>query len=390
MADLRLSRALFLILAILWAGPSAAATWGAATLVEEVRVGRLDGPDEYIFGAIAHIAVGSSGMIYAYDGQLESIRMYDADGVYQGAVGRRGQGPGEFNQVIGMEVLPDGRLAVLHVSPHTVTLFTSAGKYHDVYTVPSQLHAPRMFDVDMAGHLYVKAVQPRPAGAGEWDFWLLKLSAQGRLLDRIPVPKENRKPDCGIIYTSDGPYRYFSVATRHAWSPLGYFIVGRNDDYAFEIRAGEVPISVIRPFEAVAVKKEERAQWKGWNDYSDKRANAQGMKPTGATALPESKPAYKDIYVGDDGRIWIHRHAAAVERDLPPRAEGDDRPLIRWREPITFDVFEPDGSFLGSVVLPWDTLAYVFRDRHMWAVQTGAAGAQIVRFRVEPEGNKQQ
>jgi hypothetical protein len=374
-----------LIFAIMWAVPSIAESWRDATLVEEIRIGQLEGPDEYMFGSVGHLAVGSSGVIYAYDQQLESIRMYGNDGEYAGAVGRRGQGPGEFNQVIGMGVLPDGRLAVLHVSPHTVTLFTSSGAYSDVYTVPSQLHAPRMFEIDIMGHLYVKAAQPKPPSSGEWDFWLLKLSVQGRMLDRIPMPKENRKPERGVVYTSDGPYRYYSTATRYAWSPLAHLIVGRNSDYTFEIRAGEVPTVVTRPFAAVAVSDEERDQWNAWSDYSRAQARSRGMSPAPGGALPEVKPAYKDIYVGDDGRIWVHRHVAAVERDLPPRAAGDDRPLIRWREPTTFDVFEPDGRFLGTVVLPWDTLPYVFRGRHIWALHTGTPGAQIVRFRVEPE-----
>src|SRR5687767_8446073 len=47
---------------------TAPAAWGnRLRLVEEVRIGKLDGSDEYLFGSIEGVAVGRDGMIHVAD-----------------------------------------------------------------------------------------------------------------------------------------------------------------------------------------------------------------------------------------------------------------------------------------------------------------------------------
>ncbi len=93
--------------------------------------------------------------------------------------------------------------------------------------------------------------------------------------------------------------------------------------------------------------------------------------------------AGKEIYIGKDGRVWVHRHVAAEWRDLPPRKPGDERPLLAWREPVTFDVFNPDGTFLGTVVLPENSKFVIAKDRALWGIVTGDDGEQVVRWKIE-------
>lgn len=88
--------------------------------------------------------------------------------------------------------------------------------------------------------------------------------------------------------------------------------------------------------------------------------------------------------MGEDGRIWVERYVEAKERPGPPRAEGDQRPRRVWREPRTFDVFEPDGRILGTVVLPEDTYIFVRRGRHVWGTYRDESDVSyIIRLRLE-------
>ena len=69
-----------------------------------------------------------------------------------------------------------------------------------------------------------------------------------------------------------------------------------------------------------------------------------------------------DLFAGDDGRIWVFRYVAADKRDdVAPLPDRPEHPLLTWREPSTFDVFEPDGTFLWSVVVPELLEPLVFR-----------------------------
>jgi hypothetical protein len=55
-----------------------------------------------------------------------------------------------------------------------------------------------------------------------------------------------------------------------------------------------------------------------------------------------------------------------------------------WREPSTFDVFERDGTWLGTVTLPPNTRFAEARGRRLWVIGTGEQGEDIVvRYRIE-------
>ena len=71
--------------------------WGVdATLVPEVSIGELEGPEEYLFGNVYAIAVDDNRHVYVLDSQAENVRVFDADGIHLRTLGGRGEGPGEL------------------------------------------------------------------------------------------------------------------------------------------------------------------------------------------------------------------------------------------------------------------------------------------------------
>jgi hypothetical protein len=236
-----------------------------------------------------------------------------------------------------------------------------------------------MLAYDLDGNLYVKSVDADDLrGTDDWPMVLIKMSPDGELLGRIPLPLENKSSNSFVLITPEGPARYFTVSTRYAWSPLGYLVVGRNDEYSIRLlRPDSTVTSIGRDIPPVPVEPREREMWRDWAAHMERRSGP------GYPALPDVKPYFKDIYIGEDGRIWVHRHVAAQWRDLPPREPADERPLLSWREPVTFDVFELDGMFLGTVVLPKNSKMVVAKDRALWGIVAGDDGEQVVRWRIE-------
>jgi len=124
----------------------------------------------------------------------------------------------------------------------------------------------------------------------------------------------------------------------------------------------------------VRLKTEERDQW---------RARAKRFKKT--YTIPWTKPAFRDIYVGDEGRIWIDRYTEAVQRE-PRDDDRPERPPLTWLEPRTFDVFEPDGVFLGTVVGPPQTELLLWKGDFVWGVERGPSDEPyVVRLRIVTE-----
>lgn len=98
--------------------------WGAeATLVPEVSIGELDGPEEYLFGWIFSIAVDDDRNVYVFDYQAQHVGVFDAEGNHVETLGREGEGPGEFNRAEGIAMLPDGRLVVRNPGNSRIEVF---------------------------------------------------------------------------------------------------------------------------------------------------------------------------------------------------------------------------------------------------------------------------
>ena len=101
--------------------------WAAeATLVPEVSIGELDGPGEYLLGCVFSIAVDDDRNVYVFDGQAQEVRVFDSAGVYVKTLGRRGEGPREFNRAEAIALLPDGRLVVRDPGNQRLEVFVPA------------------------------------------------------------------------------------------------------------------------------------------------------------------------------------------------------------------------------------------------------------------------
>jgi hypothetical protein len=94
--------------------------------------------------------------------------------------------------------------------------------------------------------------------------------------------------------------------------------------------------------------------------------------------------------VGQDGRLWIQLsqpgYAWRSETEAREEEQRTNRPQTRYREPTVYDVFEPDGRYLGMARTPDEfrtSPAPVFRGDTVWAVTRDSLDVQrVVRFRV--------
>jgi hypothetical protein len=104
--------------------------------------------------------------------------------------------------------------------------------------------------------------------------------------------------------------------------------------------------------------------------------------------FPATKPFFRNLMTGADGRIWVRLHTPSERREIPPpaSAEPGTPPRIVWRDPQRWDVFEADGRYLGAVDMPGDFTFHFARGDHVWGVTCDELGVNyVVRMRIEPE-----
>ena len=107
--------------------------------------------------------------------------------------------------------------------------------------------------------------------------------------------------------------------------------------------------------------------------------------------IPAHKPYFNGLSTGRNGRIWVRlaTEGYTVENENHDPENPRSTPVF-WRESTRFDVFEPDGTYLGVVVPPdgFSTSANpVFDGDHVWAVTRDELGVErVVRFRIVAGG----
>ncbi len=103
---------------------------------ESMTLGMLEGETHEMFGSIADIDVDADGNMYVLDSQFNEVRVYSAEGTFQYAIGRMGQGPNEFTAPRFIDVNRSGRVIVAD-QYYGIKIFEQTGDTHRLAaTVP--------------------------------------------------------------------------------------------------------------------------------------------------------------------------------------------------------------------------------------------------------------
>jgi hypothetical protein len=359
------------------------------TLAEELRVGRLDGPDEYTFGRISDLAVSEDGTIYVLDAQALEVRAYSPDGAFVRRFGRAGGGPGELGQPSGMVFLPDGRLVVRDPRNARMNVYSPSGESLDSWPIPGGFFTSAPIFADRHGNVYTDIIADR-SGPGIGRTGLLRINAEGAVVDTLLRPLEDHVMPQLEAVSADGSGRSFytvpfwpgAVTTLNT---AGEFVGGIADRYAVHVWQHDGSILRIeRAVEPVTVQTGESAMVVERTTRALRRTQPNwrwdGPRP------PATKPYFRSLRVGLDGRIWVQRAQPAERRDPDPDARPDPSglpPLEQWIEPTVFDVFEADGGYFGSVSVPERFTMMTMRGEYAWGTVRDEFDVQyIVRMRI--------
>jgi sugar lactone lactonase YvrE len=309
--------------------------WGqgeAWTLVPELTIGAEDGDGADVFGQVAALEMDARGRIYVVEGQAHEVRVFDAAGRHVRTLGRKGGGPGEFDQPAAA-FWKDGHLWVVDQGNARFTVFDTAGT--------------------------LVATHRRGTGGFMWFPWPGRVDRQGRIHDLLPLPTQGdfrtglarldtafAAADTFVIPESKG--NYFELVrgrgrtrTTVPFTPSRTVQLDRDgnvwtaDDGTYRLSLvsfdGDTLRTVEKEHTPVPVTGEERdsalARLKWFRDQGG---------TVDASRIPGTKPAFGTVYPDENGYLWV----------APQRAGEGAR--------LAFDVFDPDGRYLGLVEPPVD------------------------------------
>jgi hypothetical protein len=363
--------------------------WGdPVALVEEVRIGELEGPEEYTFGTVVSMTVDSGGTMYVLDQQALTVRVYDAAGRHVRNIGRSGSGPGELKQPHSLDIMPDGRLAVRDFSNARINYYDAAGESVGTLTIPGGFYTSTPMHVDTLGRTYTSVIADRIEGQ-MFSVGYQRFGADGSIQDTIRRPRPDfqtqpltaRSADGSSISATSVP---FSPGIQWTLDRAGNVVWGITSDYAIHTLREGRPFRITRTIEAVPVQAAEKAAAEE-RVLRNMRRTQPGWSWQGS-AIPDAKPFFGTLTVAHDGRIWVQVRQPGARQPADPAAErepGAPPPIDQWPEPPVYDVFEPDGTWLARIHAPERFVPMYVREDHVWGMQRDEYDVNyVVRMRI--------
>lgn len=372
-----------------------------ADLVPEVSIGMFDGPEEYIFGDVVSLAVGPDGTIYVMDRQVPALRVYEPDGTYRTTFGREGEGPGEYKRPDGgLNVLADGRVVLKDPSNARIQVYSPQGEALDTWRIRGNFNTSRRMVVDRKDRVHPLILLDPEASVTDWRTGLVQISPDGMPGDTLEIPDTPwEEPDIVATHETEDGGTNMSVNSvpfgpnEHAvLSPRGYFIHAITTEYALTLLRTDGPaLRIEKEFTPVAVSAGERDEEEA-GAIKSMRYTDPNWRWNGPP-IPDVKPPFSRFYAGEDGTVWVAVHQPAKRMEDPTFDPTDPDALPdEWREPLLFDVFDEDGSYLGAVRAPDGFSGYpqpIFtRDWVLGVVRDEFDVQTVVKFRVELPGNR--
>jgi hypothetical protein len=328
-------------------------------LVEELRIGAVDGDSPALFGQIEQVITGPHDEILVLEGQAQEVRVFDANGGHVRTIGRKGGGPGEFAGAFGLFWGSGHRLWVAEAGNARYSVFDSAGSYLASHrrSVPGVVY-PWQGGFGRDGRLYDVLFREGPDGSMQFAYFAMDDSAA--VVDSLPALTYRRSALAGV----PGPASLMAPRLTFRWDPAGHIWFGMTDSYRLHQRnfRGDTLRIVERPVERVIVSEAEK-------DSLIAEAARYDPRSIDRSLLPDTKPVFQRLLVDDVGYLWVQRMTAGGETGS------------------VFDIIDPEGRFLGEVRSPahleWITAAEV-RGDHVTGVTIDNLGVPyVVRLRIE-------
>ncbi len=313
------------------------------------------------FGAIppGSVRFDDDGTVYLLDIQAAQIYIFDAELDFQGALGRRGRGPGEFIQptLLGVEA---GMVAVFDPGTSRVTVFRDGIHSWDVSWQMASRGVPRRVEV-IGGEVVIEVEPfPFPATGSSREAKqrrIVRLHRNGVPVTLMTFPGA-LSPDPQPPSTARRPV-IFAPSLHWTAGPAMTLFTSVSDRYEIQLRdlagGGARPFATRQDVSAAETSEAVRASVREQTlrRFAENRGqpalsglNGEVVRQSvSEMEFAERLPLTGDLIHGFRDHLLVQRGIGLVDGDS---AGGQPRSLV----PDAWDVFRSDGRYAGRVAFP--------------------------------------
>jgi len=334
----------------------------AVVFEEELAISSQDEEGNIILFQPSQFVVDDSGNMYICDRQDLVIKVFDPQGRLTRSFGKKGEGPGEFQGIMGMSFLPDGRLLFTDTSLRRSSLFDQEGNFIST-------HKWRGFLLDLylttdSAYIANETIFGQPS-----QMFVKKFNFEG---EEILSLGEFKPMGIQMLRSGDSmfaitlPYTPRSILTGDNERRLLYHC--QNDSYLIEVfdSDGNLFRKIDRPYELLPFTSEDAQVY--YDSFADNPSQVY-VEMAKDVQLPAVKTVTDRLLVDDAGNLWVELQEQKKEGEI---------------ELTAYDIFDPEGIFTSKV---WSEIQpSLFKAGKMYAMETDDEGYRILkRYRVKWE-----
>lgn len=317
----------------------------------EVDIGGVDATEEYALFRVADALRLADGRIVVGSGGSNDIRIYDPAGTHLRTVGRSGGGPGEYQNVSGLERGPADSLLVLDRAARRVSVLDAHGEYARAFDAGSAALVPRIVGRFADGSLLAAPalliapgdLETRQNEITRPDLTLVRITPEGAVGDTLRnVPGAERVVNVAtrgaeIISVSIMGVPFAKSSTFAVYGDEVYVgsqdaaeiaVYGEDGALRRIVRTGRSPERVTDAHLAAAYERELESM------PEELRAQARAAGRNTERPHGDFVPPYGEITTDLEGNLWV------ADYDDPLDPPG------RWT------VYGTDGGALARIILP--------------------------------------
>ena len=343
---------------------------------EDLTIGVEEGDENYMLGNRIFMNTDDDGNIYVTDWDRTTVRKYDNDGNFLQAIGKPGQGPGEFQDISEVRFNSNGNIYLNDVKNRRISYLTKDGNYLEGIRVPVLFE--RVL-INSRGFYIAMSVDNVELGKGKkWDYFYGLFDENFDLITEFLRQPQEANARSKSNSPAQGIADYLSGI---AFQPSVNYVMDKNDllyfsySEAYEIKVyspdGTLWKIIQRDYEPLEISGRDKEYFEQIQSEQlrIKMPAGEEKKVFELVKYPTYKPAYEQFTLMENG--WIFVVVDSVR---------DGSKLV--------DIFNKDGSYLAQFEtdVPTDWLS--FNNGKAYAVVTIDDYKFIKRFNFEILGYK--
>lgn len=306
-------------------------------------------------------AVDAGGKLYIADESDMAIKVFDPAGNFLRAVGRKGEGPGEFSSVGYIFPLPGGRLLITDPLARRTSFFGPEGEFLSSFLWKKNFRG--IYLADDSSCILEDAVYAEESRG----LWVRAIDFSGE--DLLTFGKFHL-PELKTFREEGG-----ATLLPIPWSPASVFAGDLtrqwlyhcpSDQYEIEVydRQGNLIRKIDRPYEFVPVTSDDIRKFR--SRFADKPESPL-VRYYQQMEFPKVKSVANRMIVDGEGNLWLRTNEV--------KWEGE-------KEIATYDIFTPEGFYEARVWL--DVIPVVFAGGKMYLMDEDETTGmrRVKRYRV--------